>query len=325
MPAIDYTTIKGRVARTKTTLSALSVPVGAYCVVLGYQDGMYADGTPSLSGGGPLRPGGSKCMKVVFFATHVAAWAESGFVCAGEPAGEKEQADARRNTSIVGKVLQLTAGQMGRLGVGAVEGERNSIPVPQAAPVAAPLAAIPDDALETYNDIAHSKPLLEGSVVVQFPMAIDGHATLCWHATVVEDDRVQVKIQLRADRYGPVVREFQIPQLAAISQFGFTYTKVDPLDLRVIIKSHFPATHKWGAYIEHALSWDDRLDMRPIIELGALLGVIRKPDISGFTGVGAIDDWANTHRQAFLDEFLPRIEARLAMTLSTESVFQSIL
>ena len=35
MPAIDYDTIKGRIAKTKGTLSALNVAIGSYCVVLG--------------------------------------------------------------------------------------------------------------------------------------------------------------------------------------------------------------------------------------------------------------------------------------------------
>ena len=42
MPAIDYDTIKGRIAKTKGTLSALNVAVGSYCVVLEYQNGMYS-------------------------------------------------------------------------------------------------------------------------------------------------------------------------------------------------------------------------------------------------------------------------------------------
>ena len=38
--SINYDTVVGRVATTTKSLQALNVPVGSYCVVVGYQHGM---------------------------------------------------------------------------------------------------------------------------------------------------------------------------------------------------------------------------------------------------------------------------------------------
>ena len=285
MPAIDYDTIKGRIAKTTATLSALNVLVGSYSVVVDYQSGMYADGTESLSGGGPLRPGGSKCMKVVFYATRDEAWAESGFVCNGEPAAGKEQAVARRSSSIMKKVIQLTAGQMGRLGVGAVEGERNSIVVPQPAAgagEATPDAGLDADAEAAFTLIARTKPTLTGSVREAFSMVIGESTRFLWHATATEVVDGVVTLALREGSMGPIVKVIKIPQAAAVSQFGFVFPTLDPFDKNMQIEENAcPAIVKWAGCIDHASTWDGKVALRPIIELGAALGVVQRDGLPG--------------------------------------------
>jgi len=322
MPAIDYDTIKGRIAKTTGTLSALNVAIGSYCVVLGYQNGMYADGTVSLSGDGPLRPGGSKCMKVVFYATRDEAWAESGFVCNGEPAAGKEQAVARRSSSIMKKVLQLTAGQMGRLGVGAVEGERNSIVVPQPVEVATADAGLDADAEAALNMIARTKPLLTGSVLGAFSMVIGDSTRFLWHATVTADVDGVVTLALREMSTGPVVKVIKIPQAAAVSQFGFVFPTPDPFDFNVQVSSDAGAAIlKWAGCIERAITWDGKVALRPMIELGAALGVVPLDGIPGPAILGSAQ-WTDVTKLEFAKHHLGNIEPALESSLlSFEAMF----
>ena len=122
---IDYNSVIGRVAQVKKTLKDHQVAVGAWSVVIAHQKGAWQDGTLGITGQAVTAThAAGNMLKVVFLLTKDDALAESAFVEAGEPAHLKSASETRRNTSILKKVVQASSSQLGRMGIGDVEGER---------------------------------------------------------------------------------------------------------------------------------------------------------------------------------------------------------
>ena len=218
--SINYETITGRVCPTTKPLQALSVPVGSYSTVIEYKVGMYQDGTPGVSGREPPTPGGGKWCKVLFYATLGEALDESAFVLGGVH-GDGQDAVLRRIRSILGKVVQLTPGQLGRMGIGAVEGERAVVPVP-AATLGVTGATVDvfmkekfgEDSMLAANWVDRSAPTFLGAQCMSFVALVDGQSRNVWHATVVGIDESDAMVELRASPGSDVIKRITVPQSA---------------------------------------------------------------------------------------------------------------
>ena len=127
MSLLSKESLIGRMAQVKSYVKSHAyAPVGAYSVILEvFEDP--PDVPPEASDGRASRGANSakRSCNIIFYDQRGPAWLDSAKVLGKLPGEKSDVTAARRNKALSGKIHKVSLNAMGRMGIGAVEGERN--------------------------------------------------------------------------------------------------------------------------------------------------------------------------------------------------------